>query len=329
MVTWGRDGRMEDSILSIHIGVPKTGTTAIQDFCAVNRRELANQRLLYPALEKGHAHHGLMRLIHQARPNDHRMRRFYRFRREIEKSKCERVLISSEFAARMQDLSNLQRLLRDVDTRIIVYLRRQDNWLLSAYNQNVKSPTTSSSDTFEDFTKRPHLERRLNYEKLLGLWSEAFGFQNLDVHVYEEENRNGQLIRRFLQRLGVNVDSDKLRGVGRPNPALDRHSLEIVRICNSMNLDRSASATIARMLIKNQGTSNLAPAVVSNLKRRSILDAYRESNSNVAKRYLGRTDGRLFDDSDLDVDSHVPELEFGQGVKLLIKAIAPLVKKAA
>ena len=320
---------MEDSILSIHIGMPKTGTTAIQDFCALNRRELGNQRLLYPALGKGHAHHGLMRLIYQAQPNDHRMRRFYNLRRKIEKSKCERVLVSSEFAARLKDVSELRRLLRGVHTRIIVYLRRQDNWLLSAYNQNVKSPATSLEDTFDEFTKRPHLERRLNYENLLDLWSDAFGFKNLDVYVYEEEKRNGQLIRRFLERLGVNMNSKKLRDAGNPNRALDRHSLEIVRICNSMNLDPTASTKITKMLIKNQGTTNRDPAIVSDLKRRAILDAYRESNSNVAKRYLGRTDGRLFDDSDLDVNSQESELEFEKGTKLLIKAILPLLEKAA
>lgn len=320
---------MEDSVLSIHIGVPKTGTTAIQDFCALNRRELANQSLLYPALDKGHAHHGLMRLVYQRQPNDQRMRRFDNFRRKIEKTTCERVLISSEFAARLQDLSELRRLLKDVPTRIIVYLRRQDDWLLSAYNQNVKSPSTLMDDTFDEFAKRPHLERRLNYENLLALWSEAFGFENLDVCVYEEEKRNGQLIRRFLERLGVNVNNEKLCDVGHPNRALDRHSLEIVRICNSMKLDPSVSTTITKLLIKNQVTKNRDSAIVSDFQRRTILNAYRESNSNVAKRYLGRTDGRLFDDSDLDVDSQVSELEFGKGIELLIKAVQPLVKKAA
>ena len=41
-------------ILYLHIGKHKTGTTALQDFMAMNRNELKKLGVLYPGIDENH-----------------------------------------------------------------------------------------------------------------------------------------------------------------------------------------------------------------------------------------------------------------------------------
>lgn len=153
--------------LVIHCGAHKTGTSSIQSLLFEQRQELLNRGVLYiPGAELNHI--GIVNFLHQpATPvstrNTIRSRIVctidnYRSRKEMEK-----VLVSHEsffsfvnihqgggdfYGSTNQSLKNLELLeLGELfsSVRIVLYIRRQDEFLQSLYMQNLSSGTWTNS----------------------------------------------------------------------------------------------------------------------------------------------------------------------------------------
>jgi hypothetical protein len=310
-----------------HIGTPKTGTTSIQKFLFDNREKLLEKRYLYPLTgiqprhrfsgnTAGHYnHHNLFWALtkDQNKVYDPNAGGWEDLQREINSVQPEYVIISAEGFFRKKGFnSNQLSLVRDYlsryETRIIVYLRRQDDWLQSLYGQQVKSHGYGG-DIDQIIVEE---KGSLDYYNMLEPWKNLFGKENIVVKIYEEERLNDGLNYGFLKSIGVNVD-DTRRDFQNSEPhniSPSIKSIKIMRVLNKVlgdqmsNYHRKLKKLYFKYLVPDtlisRFISNLPESLISNEllsieERVNIMKEFEESNRKVAQEYLGREDGTLFD----------------------------------
>lgn len=307
--------------LYLHIGLPKTGTTAIQHFLHQNRETLIQeQNVLYPecgipvfqhaALVKSivqplfpWAHFSEM--IETVNPGN--------YLREIvdrcEAACCNRVIISSEFfwaAPAMQSgldyheptaknfdfLNMFVEQCRDLflsffcSIKVVVYLRRQESWFDSFFNQQIKDgfsiPETDELAVTKNY---------LLYNRNIEMWAKYFGWENIIVKFYEQAKRD--VIDDFCLTTGINMD----KGVVKPtqssetvNPRLSSTALGIMQRALQLQLEPKILDLLKDILRqtslitadKEQGTSVFPESFYSDVSK-----CYRADNQKLAEKFSG------------------------------------------
>lgn len=204
--------------LILHVGMHKTGTTAIQASLAANRAWLRDQGVCYPELVPGMpgprtAHHAVAHGL--AAPTLRRRMQLLRFRRRIERSArgADLTVISAEpiyrhrlgpepadtasfMRAHRAYLARLARYFRGFAPTVLLYLRRPDAYLVSRYKEAVTMGV--GTPDFEDFmTVRPWL---VAFPERIAAFRDVFGA--LEIRTYETERAEG-LLARFYAGLGL------------------------------------------------------------------------------------------------------------------------------
>jgi hypothetical protein len=299
----------------IHIGGHKTGSTAIQAFCALNAVRLARQDIVYPLElltnpEKpwGQAHHGLVNLFMDAttfwktfdlRPKKMNDEDVVAYLKALPREK--NILLSTENLVWLdtKSINALRQYLDGFDVVVVLYVRRQDNAMQALYQTVVTSiGETRQFDDYVDDVVRGLFQ----YDKIAEDWQSVFGAGKLVVRVYESD----QLYRRdavldFMHVLEnilqTKIDSsDWNRNVGAVNRGLPAHITGLIRYHNnffSKKLTVRAIRIIARLLYKNSRGSY---DIIRPSQRRELLESFAESNENLARKILRREDGILFHD---------------------------------
>ena len=131
----------------VHIGPPKTGTSALQFCFKQNAEELMANGIWYPQhrVDSNLVSSGNMHCIMSRDPKSSSLRRWRvderkaeRLLVELQKTGCEQLLLSSEFF--WTEFTELQRVFPDA--KFIAYLRSPIELLESNYNQGVKRHRT-------------------------------------------------------------------------------------------------------------------------------------------------------------------------------------------
>lgn len=187
--------------LIVHIGSPKTASTSIQRFCALNRGVLRTEGFFYPPTPNGKpVFHFLAHALAKG-PKDHAERFLNEANIQAQKENCHSVIISAESFFGLLPFSMKLLLLEHVDdeywkqqesfvgdfkevcsayesVEIICYLRAQDEFVSSLYHQNIKQGVRISED-FEDFA----YARRdaFDYERRINVWASVFGRNHIHL----------------------------------------------------------------------------------------------------------------------------------------------------
>jgi hypothetical protein len=286
--------------LYIHIGSHKTGTSALQAFFRDNRKILAKNGVLYPKTGLAGSAHGLLaNSLKKTNRIINRDKLYSDLKTEIKKSKLKTVLISSECYMEGVDPNALKQRLNDDNVRVnvIVYLRRQDSWAQSIYNEIIRDSMRRYTGQIKNM--REIRQGKLAYYNVLQPWSEAFGKNNIIVRIYEKKQLNNGLFNDFMSVIGVNAGNDLRYPLGAINGGLNRDTLEFLRCCNLMALNRDQHrALVSELKIisdnleerKEFSTYN----ILSPTECIALLSQYEESNEKVAFEYLGRENKKLF-----------------------------------
>ena len=310
----------------LHIGAPKTGSTAIQAFCAENRAALLARGVLYPdASLRGFGHHDLAFLLAggypswatpQPRPLDELLADLARGVTGHDGD----VLLSSENFYLLADAAvvraALERcgLLDGRQARVMVYLRRQDEAHASWYNQTIKAQ--GYAHTFEECLA--DFAGLFDYQAMLRPWAEAFGPRNIEVRLYEPANLPGGDIRLdFLAALGLAIDGFDLPPK-RPNTELGPDLLEFQRLVNCLPLSHQEKRRFHRQLMElsaraDGGDLFAHGSPLGLARRREIIAAHAPGNAAVARQFLGREN--LF--APLDETNVPPLVQGGLSVEKL------------
>lgn len=292
----------------LHIGVEKTGTSSIQQFLRINRDALKEAGLLFPRAPGAENHMALaaaaqnedkrddLRMIYgldsPAKIHDFRKRLVEELVAEAEQARCHTVVLSGEHCSSRlttpAEVELLWRMLQPLtrDARVIVYLRRQDEFLCSTYSTDVKSGFTGPM-------KLPSAElreQRYNYYPLLQRWSSVVGKANLICRIYDRAAlKGGDAVADFLQLVGLDYKGN-YRRPERVNESLDTNVLEFLRLFNqSVPRFKNDKPNLLRGNVVKllQAASNGPAPALPDSQLAEFMHHFRESNTRVALEYFG------------------------------------------
>ena len=288
----------KSKICLLHIGAPKTGSTALQKFLFSNKELLSKSGWEYPDVNlRGFGHHDLAFLLgggypSWALPQDRSLEALINLLIDSVEG-LNQMVISSENFFLFPNPSKTSQVLEQSGfphefVKIVIYIRRQDEAIISYYNQMVKAQ--GYTGTIQDYISE---SRDLwNYEIQLKLWGEIFGHENLIVKLYQEDElKSGDIRHDFLQLMQLPPD-DFQWPQELTNTRINRDILEFQRLVNKLPLSFPERRRFHRELIElTSATSEMRLfndcTVLDTTQRKEILSYYTDSNIHVAEKYLG------------------------------------------
>jgi len=282
----------------LHIGAEKTGTTAIQGFCAAIAAALRRRGVLYPD-GFGYRKHtdltaavtGSEALLRRtgAGPNADPARFaddvMARLAAAVRAARPDTLLLSSEhMSSRISNPEHLARLHTMLaefsdDVRVVVYLRRQDELLLSLYSTWLKAGGTGG------MAEVAAGAWWLDFDRLLGLWEAEFGGERIAVGLYPPAE---PLIPDFFARAGLPEPPEAELEPAR-NVALDHRNAKLLEALNA----RLPSVTDGRLNPDRVGLrqfferrSDGPGLAMSAADRTALVDRFAAANARVRDRYF-------------------------------------------
>lgn len=266
----------------IHAGIHRTGTTSLQMFLEANRSALRERGIVYPGEARNHQ---CLAWALKRKPDDtSELKRLL-----TSDPDAKTVVLSAEDFCIHTDLHWLGEISRTWQTKVVFYLRRQDHWLMSWYNQHVKWPFDRNKSRMDktEFLGSIGDFYWLDYAGVLDRWSKVLSQANVSAGVVEK-GQVEDVVEDFFARLdtpaeGLNLD------VKRVNDSLPVHMLEVARHLEIYDLGPKARIQMIRAL--RLGLANKTQpvnTVYSPQEREGVLDRFAKSNQRAAKNYFGR-----------------------------------------
>lgn len=204
---YGPDNFLGFMRLVLHIGRPKTGTTALQAFLREKRELIGRFGLLVPRIQDlGPSD---IREICAGDPESDGMRTLVRdVQANSDFSTC--VISSEHLGMGMlprpqlnQLTTNLQKIFSSVE--ICIYLRPQHTAVLSAWGQSGRA---NGQLNLNQFACRWLANPISDYAALVQLWGTNFGLHALNVRIAEPQDRRFNVVEDFLgEVLGLNGEA--------------------------------------------------------------------------------------------------------------------------
>jgi hypothetical protein len=291
--------------LYLHIGIHKTGTTSIQRFFTEHAKAFEDV-LHYPqAGNNGISHGALSNALKSGKWEEsyramlekmgavkeshyteisHADKRALldNLRDEINGSKSNSILLSSEGFYEWISPEELKRAFDWFagEIKVVVYLRRQDDWLMSVYNQMVKD---EKMRYFGAANKIPQLSL-INFHDYLEELSACFGQQSLIVRLWYP---GVDVIHDFLANV-LRLDSrfvSKFAGKSvRENVSVPAQLIPLLRLGNRFSYLHSLMRWIARSPILVAMLKKILPAYVPSFGL-NIADTFRISNRRIVEKF--------------------------------------------
>jgi hypothetical protein len=287
--------------LVIHAGQSKTATTSIQKFLVGNRPQLLRHGWLYPTT-------GLQYFAHHPFANPFFLKTQDWIRRldpgaalaslhaEVASAGATSVLISSEVFYFASKKAELAQYFRDFELHVLLFLRRQDDWIESSYRDDLKSGTIPLMDPVDYFNLPRIRDDALDYEQKLEEWVAELGRDHVQVVPFEPACGGCSVETMFLAALGIDDASD-FTPAERANERLNQAALHFLSM---MTAKRRVAPKYWPLFEFLAAYSQEYPDAAQYRyifppdMRLALLERVRESNARVARRYLGRDDGGLF-----------------------------------
>ncbi|MBA6414281.1 hypothetical protein H2508_14290 [Parahaliea sp. F7430] len=284
--------------LTIHIGMGKTGTTALQNFFWANRRPLSKLGILYPKTGiMSDAHHLLSPHIPKFLLGQWDFQTPDQWAPKLSQCKEDKILISSELIAwaTPEAISAFcTEVKKHFDIRILVYLRRQDDIIMATYNQQVKAGA-QKRDLHHILD---NLIVRFNYLDKIQPWADALGADKILVRAYEKTQFHNGDIRSDLLYHAYGVEPGRTFSYNHAdaNPRLSNSTMEYKRLINVLEDNREQTVLFNAPLAEYaKKFPRPQRDILSPNDRIKILDHATVVNESIAINYMGRPSGILFD----------------------------------
>ncbi|MEZ8949843.1 sulfotransferase domain-containing protein [Vibrio sp. 10N.247.311.18] len=225
--------------LYLHIGQPKTGTSAIQGTLVKSRKVLLDNSVHYPGAACFLGHNALaLSMVGIERFGDFNFH-LDSFYQEVTMMNAKTVVCSSEHfdredVVRSHNLKHfLDRLSKQFDIKVIIYVRNPSDLIESLFYQFVKH--NNAKYTFDDMVNDPHYKSYLDIEGKVNLWADVVGKDNVMVNLFDRNTLvNGDVIDDFLSIVGINCGT-----IERPrftNKSLNLESAYFCWFINNLDL---------------------------------------------------------------------------------------------
>lgn len=296
----------------LHIGMPKTGTSALQRFLAVNRERLKENGFLfpdfgydYPDVRRARNGYFLSRITHKDFWEQYKAAWEGSFWQLGEYAKrYENIILSDESIWSVQRREGFWEAVRELfvsvglDLHIIVYLRRQDAVVESYWNQKVKGHSRLSI-TFDEFMEREFHHIPLRYKRMLGNMEDIVKPKRLTVRAFERgQLSGGNIIDDFCQATGIAPDENWQYPAEDVNVSFDLDAVDVKRLINENASYRTVEDFYYKAIAEGYGEyrpeNEKRYSAFSGEERKEFLERFEKGNEYVARRYLKRKDGKLF-----------------------------------
>jgi hypothetical protein len=260
--------RAKDRTLVLHIGIHKTATTFVQNVLSARRYDLLREGVLYPTAgtaegidtktrEGAQSGHILFTRFEPRRP-----RLVSELMTELPDTASTVLLSSEDFSLPRRKTTPAQYLngFSEFGTvKVVLVLRRQDEWIESWYKQIVDQYGNFETRSFEEFLRLegPTL---LDFYRRFSPWRDLVGPENFHLLSYDDLPDGASICRSILEIAGV--ESPLLESAASiPVPqyqsvrAIDTLGL---RILNSYRLpSREARVAAAKLIYSAAPTSDI------------------------------------------------------------------------
>lgn len=304
--------------LHIHIGTPKTATTAIQNFCMENEKILEREGYCYPRfpyvytkVSEGRNGHFLVGPTDGTKWGTTEQERYKEAMGRIRELflAFDDVILSDEAIWRLMDDSREKlwpSLAKEAKAggfslHVIVYLRRQDEYFISTWNHNIKQKVgTYANIPFVGFHENVKKETRLEYYEKLERIAAVVGKEKITVRRFEKKKfAGGSIYADFLSAIGLKMNEAYVISPGIRNIGLYGNTHEMKRVLNGLpEMAEPVSEKFIRdrLIECSEMSGGEYPAeMFSKKETQDFLAHYRTGNQKVAEEYLHEPGGELFD----------------------------------
>lgn len=320
--------------LTVHIGANKTGSSAIQRFLSINNLALREEGIIVPnngfqVADRVQGYHvfGFQELL--GNPKEGRKQ----FEDAIDAvnaayPRAATTLLSAEnLTANPVAPSLFENLVERYDAEIIIYIRRQDEYILSSWQQWYSKVSAdfwawviSVLGTLGDW--RAYLEN----------WETVVPKEKITVRVFERSKlEGGDIVEDFHGLLGI---SRPLGDFAYPedtvNPSFSDAIMDLVK-GNDLIFQGAHDNDFYNFVAKTTGdrymkTSRQSSVSVS--QRRAMIAKYKEQNDWIKERYFPHVGGELFSPpAKSDYDYVSPDDLDRQKLEFLTSAVYQMYKR--
>ena len=284
----------------LHIGAGKTGSSAIQSFLGLNVSALRREGIVVPDNDLGLTGPGWGNHVRVFRgwiadPATGRTALERAIGTIFKKEEdAEAVLLSAENLAGQGAAPSLfQTLMNDHDVEVILYIRRQDDFILSAWQQwNVK--------THDDFLAwlLAGVDRLGNWKTYLQNWEKVVPREKITVRIFDRSLlEGGDVVADFFRLLNLSAPFEAFeRPEKNANPSFNDAIVDLVkgdkrvfRDAHDNEFQNFVGEVTGDKYVKSSRESLLTTA-----QRRAILGRYGASNRWVQEIYFPERKDGLF-----------------------------------
>lgn len=313
--------------LYLHIGTPKTGTSAIQAFCSNNQAVLNSKGYCYPIMPYTYPGIGRNRnaaflqcgiykdKVRQIAEEKKRIAEGIAIVREYFET-YDNVILSDEglWIASYEKRKTLWTDLKEYSekyhftVKVVVYLRRQDMFMDSRWRQRIKGNgcrRTRIDISWTDYINNLPEAVQLDYYAALEKISSVFGRENVIVRRFDRKYfTDGMVQADFLNVVGLEM-TDEYAVKPSVNESMVGNVCEIKRIINSITELTDSEYVFLRSMLQDINAYSGAAypsSMFSAQEAKEFLEQYRQGNRRIAEEYLGETGTDLFDMDIKDLD---------------------------
>ena len=304
--------------LYIHIGTSKTGTTTIQTYCGINREQLKSKGVLFPIMpyhydritENRNGHFLYAMIYENGVRNKEKEKQVFDSELQyiVDCFKENDTILLSDESIWWATSTRRKGLWKDLkkhseqhnyQIKVIVYLRRQDQFMMSRYNQRLKTDFVASTQNFDEYfaDMNGRFKCVMDYRERIDNIAKSISKENVIVKRFDRNYfYNGDLNQDFLNILGVKVDDSFQQLKETANTGISVQSGEIKRVLN--RLKPITMAENNKLLEILNECENVLPesntSLMSTDEVKNFMEQFVDSNESIVDEYIG--DGKpLFD----------------------------------
>lgn len=304
----------EEKILFVHIGLPKTGTSALQVFFAKNAKALYKKGLRYPGVSErigsdevitsgNGAKIARQAFVHHSNGHVPCLTMLERALRVADRN----VLLSSEYFASWDEERHAA--LKQYATqfgysvKVLLYLRDQADIVATHYFQGLKRRpgyVDVKGDNFADFAKEYlNQHKYLDFSWLLSMLKRNYGEDSVRVRTTKRGDMvAGNIFSDTLEAMGLVDDNEIDHNISKINPTPNQQEMYIRAVMGMFHPSVATSDTflkvVSRIHKETHGDASrkeenffIDQTVVSNIRKK-----FAEGNGRICQEWFN---GRPFD----------------------------------
>lgn len=277
-----------------HIGYHKTGTSAIQSFCVANQEKLERVGVLYAKTGRsGVAHGPLANSLKVSNRILNPDTLYSELKYEVTNTNAKKIIVSSECFLEQIPLERIEPYFKslNVNVKIIVYVRRQDEWAQSVYNEIIKDPSRRYTGSI--FNMREVRIGWLDYNHVISQWAESFGYDNVIVRPFDKKRMSNGLYADFLSIFHVDdisVFDNPITGKA-TNQGLSEDIIMVLRTLNEIPMTRDMHIEMVDHLVDMSYRSEDKKLgrdykILSFSEKSKLMESFRVSNKKLFDNFL-------------------------------------------